>query len=190
MDLLKSDINELHQERLNCDAVISNLPINQHISTDEIVKNILQYVNMSTDQVAGYYNVMKNKFDGQGKIHNIFIKFKSPELQNKFLLAKKRSGPLLYQQLFFTTQNGNTDGMKEIYINERLTIYNLELLRQARKTQKNGYIKYAWHQRGSILIRQNEQSPIRKIKMISNLQSFDLQQPPAQLHDHQEHQLI
>jgi uncharacterized protein (DUF2344 family) len=99
MDLLKSDINELHQERLNCEAVISNLPINQSISTDEIVKNILQYVNMSTDQVAGYYNVMKNKFDGQGKIHNIFIKFKSPELQNKFLLAKKRSGPLTEKKM-------------------------------------------------------------------------------------------
>jgi hypothetical protein len=79
---------------------------------------------------------MNNKFDGQGKIHNILIKFKSPELQNKFLLAKKRSGPLLYQQLFFTTQNGNKDGMKEIYINEILTLCNLELLQEAWKTQK------------------------------------------------------
>jgi hypothetical protein len=118
---------------------------------------------------------MKNKFDGQGKIHNILIKFKSPELQNNFFFAKKRSGPLLYQQLFFTKQNGNKDGMKEIYINETLTLYNQE----SQENTKNGINGEAFSSDKMNI----EQSPIRKIKMISNLQS-------KQLHDYQEHQLI
>jgi regulator of replication initiation timing len=135
-DFLKSEVNDLQQEKLNSEVVISNLPINDQISAEETVEKILQTFGVNKEEVSGLFSVVKKKYNGLGKIHNIFLKFKSPESQINFLSAKKRKGPLLYQQIFATNQIHQSHHTNEIYINERLTNYNLELLREARRIQK------------------------------------------------------
>lgn len=175
ISFLKSEMNILQQEKFNCDIVISNAPVDQKISTAEIVDLTLQYVSFKEkEQVIGSYDVIKKKFDGSGLIRNVFVKFCSPQAQNKFLAAKKAKGPMFHHQMFGAMSHA--ESTKEMYINERLTNQNLALLREARRIQKKGLVKYAWHQQGSILIREQEGADIKKVKQLKDVLSYEEQQ--------------
>jgi regulator of replication initiation timing len=60
-DFLKSEVNDLQQEKLNSEVVISNLPINDQISAEETVEKILQTFGVNKEEVSGLFSVVKKK---------------------------------------------------------------------------------------------------------------------------------
>jgi hypothetical protein len=64
--------------------------------------------------------------------------------KENFLKRKKDNGLIVWQQIQPYSLLTDDNKLREIYINEKLTFYNLELLREASKIQKQTVIaKYA-----------------------------------------------
>jgi septal ring factor EnvC (AmiA/AmiB activator) len=175
IEYLKSEINELKQEKLNSDVIVTNIPTNFEVDPEDLISRIAEHCGTNKEEIAHHFGYIRNKQGGRGKYHNIIIRFNSSAAQEKFLTAKKNKGPLLYQQIFQPNNINNTNAEKEIYISERLTSFNLELLHEARRIQKKGSVKFAWHQRGCVLIKKAEGGAVIKIKYRDQLYQFDTQ---------------
>lgn len=174
VDFLKGQLNIMHQEKFNCDVVLSNTPVDPQISTTEIVDRTLQHLSFQKEMIIASYDVTKKKIDGSGFTRNVYVKFRSHQAQIDFLAAKKARGPIFHQQIFGNnSHNQSTDPTKEMFVNERLTTYNLQLLREARKIQRAGLVKYAWHQLGNILIRKQEGAAIKRVRHLKDIQVFE-----------------
>jgi regulator of replication initiation timing len=71
-DFLKSEVNDLQQEKLNSEVVISNLPINDQISAEETVEKILQTFGVNKEEVSGLFSVVKKNITGWEKSITFF----------------------------------------------------------------------------------------------------------------------
>lgn len=56
-----------------------------------------------------------------------------------------------------------------LYVSEHLTYETQKLLGTAQELQNEGFYKFAWQQEGSVLIHNNEESPILKIESLAML---------------------
>jgi predicted RNase H-like nuclease (RuvC/YqgF family) len=165
IDFLKGEVNDLQQQRLNKDIIISNLPIVDNLDTKTVFEKILQLFKIDQSVICKQYNVINTSRN----YHHINVTFTTEEAKIAFLDKKKELGVLLWQQLL--PENLLTDSNKiyEIYVSEKLTQFNLELLREARKVQKSGLVKFAWHQGGAVLVRKIIGGPIIKIRQFAQL---------------------
>jgi predicted RNase H-like nuclease (RuvC/YqgF family) len=176
IDFLKGELNDLQQQRMNKDIIISNLPIVDNLDTKTVIEKILQLFEIDQSVISKQYNVINTS----RKYHHINVTFTTEEAKIAFLDKKKEHGVLLWQQLL--PENLLTDSNKiyEIYVNEKLTQFNLELLREARKVQKSGLVKFAWHQGGAVLVRKIIDGPIIKIRQFSQLNRITSSQQQQQ----------
>jgi hypothetical protein len=173
VDDLTNEMNEFKQEKLNCDIIVTNIPTDCHVDPTKLVDEIVHYYGVNKEEIAEHYGYIRNRPGGNGKYHNVVIKCTSPEAQRRFLLLKKSKGSFLYHQEFRPSSNVISD--KEIFINARLTNFNLELLREARMIRKAGGVKYAWQQHGNILVRQVEGGSITKIKQMNDFLPYAIE---------------
>jgi hypothetical protein len=174
IEYLRGEVNELQQEKFNCDVTITNIPTQFEIDNNSFVDKILNHTGTDKATVINSYSVSRTRYGGKGKYLNIILRFSSAELQQKFLLDRKQKGPILYNQIFENQQLTDTTAEKQIYINERLTTFNLELLQEARRIQRKGCIRFAWHQRGVVLIKKSEGGAVTRIKSLDQLQYYDV----------------
>jgi hypothetical protein len=171
-DKTKADINEINQDKLMKDILITNLPINNNFSTTQIVEKVFQILNCDVGSITKQYSVLHNKTAFNTNFHHINISFTHESAKENFLKRKKDNGPIFWQQILPHSLLTDDNKLREIYVNEKLTYYNLELLREARKKQKTAILKYAWHQRGSVLIRKTEGGAIMKIRSLIQLEEI------------------
>jgi hypothetical protein len=174
IEYLRGEINDLQQEKLNRDITITNIPTQFPIDSNICVDKILDVIGADKSTLVNHYTVSRNRYGGRGKYINIILKFSTAEAQQKVLLDKKQKGLILYNQIFDNQQLTDSTAERQIYINERLTTYNLEILQEARRIQRKGSVKFAWHQRGTVLIKQKEGGPVIKIKSLDQLQYYDI----------------
>jgi hypothetical protein len=169
-DKTKAELNELKQDRLMRDVLITNLPINNNFNTTQIVETIFQTLHCDIGTVANQYSILRNKTASNRNYHHINVTFVSEDAKETFLKRKKNNGPILWQQLLPVSVLTEDNKLHEVYVNEKLTYYNLEVLRETRRKQKSGMVRYAWHQRGSVLIRKTEGGKITKILSLNHLE--------------------
>jgi hypothetical protein len=169
VNTFKAKLNELNQEQLNNDVLITNLPMNDGINADSVVKNIFNLLRCDDRDITKKYKILNNKTGTRRKYHHICLTFKDDTTKEKFLCNKRKLGPIFWEQILPDAMTKDQNNSKEIYINEKLTSYNLQLVREARRRRKNGLLAFAWNQRGSVLARKIDGGPIHKLRLLDDL---------------------
>jgi hypothetical protein len=65
---LKAKLNELDQEQLNKDFLITNVPMNDEINADSVVKNIFSLLRCDDRDITKKYKFFNNKLEQEGSI--------------------------------------------------------------------------------------------------------------------------
>jgi hypothetical protein len=169
VNTFNAKLNELNQEQLNKDVLITNLPMNDEINADSVVKNIFNLLHCDDRDITKRYKILNNKTGTIRKYHHICLTFKDEATKEKFLCNKRKLGPIFWEQILPDAMTKDQNNSKEIYVNEKLTSYNLQLVREARRRRKNGLLAFAWNQRGSVLARKIDGGPIHKLRLLDDL---------------------
>lgn len=131
--------------------------LNINISSEDII-NIKKLENKKT-----------KKIDYSFQLHDI-------QLKNEFL--KRRKGRKIFvdskkviSSTCFDDNSVKSNETTRIYLNENLTQFNFNLLRNAKSLRQHGY-KYIWYKFGKIYVKKSDNSEIiiiRSLRMIENL---------------------
>lgn len=161
----KENIEYLKQRHLQNDIIITGFGPTKFIAK-EVVNKLLENFDTPSFAVPNYFvrTVKHAKFNDINQ--QLIIQFE--RLNDKLIFSShyKNSGPLYLNQFTQTTSQNN----KRLYINDRLTSYNMNLLNVCIKLKKKSRITFAWHRKGNIYIRISENSPPIPIKSMDDLE--------------------
>ncbi|BET01137.1 Hypothetical protein NTJ_13954 [Nesidiocoris tenuis] len=155
-------VNKLEQMQLDAECEIHGFPAAENENLTEIARRICETVKCDhqTNEIVNIYRAKSNP-TRKDRSPPIVIKFKSAEAREKLIQAKKNHGSLQFAAL-------GLEGQGAVYINERLTLYNRNLLWLAKNTRSIGY-KFAWTKNGNIYLRKDENSAARLIRTPDDL---------------------
>ena len=139
---LNTKINEMDQYSRKRNVIISGIPYREHEELREIIKTLTMKLNIRIDNA------------------DINAAHRLPGKKNIILclnnLDKKE------ELIKWSKTNKKRNIRPEIYINEHLTSYNIQLLKEANSFKNE--IRFAWSRNGQIFIRVKEDSPAVKIR--------------------------
>lgn len=148
---LKHVVNQIQQTSLETSLEIQGLDLkeneNPHVPVELILKKLECDDLITHNSIVNCYSTKKA----------VTLKMNSKEAKDRILSQKKKSGNFTGKDLKYSSSE------KNIYINEKLTPSNSQLLWLARSTKSMGY-KFAWTKNGNVLLRKNQESPVIYIK--------------------------
>lgn len=148
---LKQMVNQIEQTSLETSLEIQGLEIkndeNPIIPVEYILKKLDCEDIIRTNSIVNCYSTKKS----------ITLKLNSKAAKDRILTQKKKNGNFTAKDLKYSSSE------KTIFINEKLTPANNQLLWLARSTKSMGY-KFAWTKNGRVLLRKTQDSPIIYIK--------------------------
>ena len=103
-----------------------------------------------------------SQFDCKSDATTITIEFKSSSHRQRFLAAGKN----------FNRNNRKFNGQSKIFVNELLTPQEKKLLYETKTFARNNGYKFAWHTKGHIHLKQNENTIPIIIKTYQQLESI------------------
>lgn len=154
------EIIKLKQDAVNSDVIITGIPEVKDEKLLDVVNKVLQEYKMvlrDTD-INSIYR-MKSKSDALN-FSPICIELYSRKFKGVLNKQQKVLGPVLLNLIDKSLPK--TD-LRKIYFKDRLTKYNMELLKETRKFKADNNYKYVWFQNSDILLRKAEKSPCIKI---------------------------
>lgn len=156
---LKDDLQEFQQHSRSNYLEIHNVPNYQNEN-----QNLLEDIATSVVKEVGI-QLTKNEIEAihriptknRNKPSPIILELSSRKKRNQIIKAKKGKS---------ISQNIVKDGREaeKIYLNESLTKFYKHLLYQAKEEARKLNYKFVWTSDGKILIRKDENSPIRRIR--------------------------
>lgn len=157
MKTMKLDNEYLKQNQMKNDVIIT-VPKSLNISSlscfIEKLSSILEFDKTFVD------SIFKKKNTGNSDFTQIVVKFMSWQCKNILMQNKKSKGPLLCQQL--DVQYGNNSD--QIFIRERITSHNIELLKKLNKLKIDEKISSCWFKGGAVYMKTLETDEIHRIQ--------------------------
>jgi hypothetical protein len=172
INILKSKMNEIQQEKINNEVLITHLPINSEIDVEVLTDKLVKLFCCDSRNIIKKQSILNNKTGAKQNYHHISLTFKDDISKQSFLSKKKQHGPIFWKQFFPGSMMTDDNNNFQIYINEKLTIDNLQLLREAKKMCKSGKLMFAWSQRGSVLARKSDGGIIHKLRLSEDLEAL------------------
>lgn len=139
---ISSKIDFFEQSQLNKDVVISGLPINTN-QTDSVIKKLAEILSFEQSDIL--FAALRKPAE---KLHpdpdqnqrepvcQIIIRFKQHEGKQHVMKNMRKNGPIFLKQLFPGNKQIQST-MSKVYLNDRLTHTNYELMKEARKLKVN-----------------------------------------------------
>uniref|UniRef100_A0A0A9YPR7 PHD-type domain-containing protein n=1 Tax=Lygus hesperus TaxID=30085 RepID=A0A0A9YPR7_LYGHE len=160
---LSARLNKLEQACLENECEVHGLPQTENENLKLIAVLVCGKIAYKIDEndIDKIYRAKTHPSSSKKRPSPIIIKFKSSEIRNGFLAARKVHGNLTLNELGY--QMGGL-----VHINERLTPINRNLLWLARNTKPMGY-KYAWTKNGQVFLKKNEDAPAIHIRSAEDL---------------------
>lgn len=148
---LREKLENIEQYSRNKNIEINGVKELPHEDCKEIVVNIAKELDL---------NISKNDIDIAHRLHtskvnisrSIVVQFKTRTIREQ--IAHKRFMVVSNKDI-----NGTPIGSK-IYINEHLTTYYKNLIRQAKIKQRETGFKFVWFRNNKLLARRTEDSPV------------------------------
>lgn len=161
---VKANVNDINQENLAKSVSIKGLT---KLNESQVKENVFSLGNMANVQISecDINTVVQYSNENNSSISTI-VKFHSLEKRNIFLKEVKK------QRVTQQVKISDKTVTKPIYINECLTRDNYLLLSAAVKLKRFG-VKFVWTQNGNVLIRQNENKPIVRIKDMKHINAIE-----------------
>lgn len=150
---LKLTVNYIQQSALENSIEIQGIEVKKNDDVRKPIELLMTALDCSdllkNNSLANFYNNPAKQ--------TISIQFNTKEGKDMVVKQKKIKGILTPQDIKYS---GST---QKIFINEKLTPANKQLLWLAKSTKAFGY-KYVWTKDGQILLRKSDDSPIIRIK--------------------------
>lgn len=177
---LTNQINYFEQKELLNDVVISGFPVCaqlDNINASEILQLVLRAFNLVIDP-ENFIFCLKRTTKNSNKFF-IIIRMNTNVVKKQLMNQAKAKKSLFLKEIWPNLQLDCAD-TNRIYINDRLTNFNFELLNDLRVLKKRGEIFASWYQEGRILIKSTKDSqilPINSATDISKLCRFNTEEP-------------
>lgn len=163
---VKKELNELKQQHICDDIVITGIPETKNENLLEIVNSLLvQYeiVIKSTDLKSIFR--LKNMKCGVNS--PILLVLKNEKVKCEIMEKQKHSGPIIIHQ---NIETASTNPLK-VFFKHRLTLENLHLLRNVRKFCRENSYRFVWTTNDAkILIKKSSESRTIKILSLKDLE--------------------
>lgn len=153
--ILENKIDSMEQQARLYNIEIANLPERRNEDLLGIIENIgfvIKHPINRSDIVSAHRVPHFDKKSPSPK--NLIVRFTTKIMRDNFLAAARANKNLKSDRLSI---NGTPHN---VYVNEHLTVKNKQLFRQCREKANNCNYKYVWIKRGTVLVRQSDNSPI------------------------------
>lgn len=156
---LESELNDIKQEKLANQIVISGIPkVPNEKLADVLVKigGKLE-VNIKDEEIISARRMEKSNSESNNYTAPILVTFRNVQLKTELLQKQKMLGKLVTDQVDLEPKG------KMIYINEFVTEHTLRLFAKTKKLAVEKNYKYVWIQNARVLMRKIEKGKIIKI---------------------------
>lgn len=171
LNTITEGLHTIKQNLLDSDFIITGVPESEEISTIDTVNNILKNIKIkiSENDVKSCYR-MRNK--NNKSCPPICVELYSKTLRAAIFIQQKKQGPVLLSSIDKSVSDADT---RKIYIQNRLTPFHLELMRDARKFKMDNNYKFVWFQNTDVLLKKSDSSRIIRIRSKADLLSLESQ---------------
>lgn len=162
---LKRDINDLQQYSRLENLEIVGVPETKNENVYSVLESIAESIGIQfkSEEVSIAHRVPSAK----NNIKPIVVRFTSRLTKMNWKLASKKKGRLCSSELKKNLPSST------IYINDHLTPYNKFILGKARKLKQNKKLSYVWVKETKILVRKEQDSPVKRIFSEEDLRQFE-----------------
>lgn len=161
---LETKIESLEQQARQCNLEIGNVPDRRGENLITLLENLGTAIkhNITLNDVAAVHRVPHaNSTSTHPK--NIIVKFHSRIKRDNVLAAFRLAKGVTTDQLNISGEP------RKVYVNEHLTLSNKKLFREAREAARKCGYRYVWVKHGTILVRENDTSPVTAIRCTSDV---------------------
>ena len=137
---------------------IHGVPESAYTSTEEVVLKLAaaENVDVTAEDIE-----ISHKLNRKG-VKPIIVKFQNHKVKSRLYKARTKLKTIRVSDLFPSSTAATRVASERIYLNENLTSYRRELLKQANQKRKEGLLVSAWSIDGKIFIKTSpEGRPLR-----------------------------
>lgn len=157
---LKLSVNHIQQSSLETSIEIQGIAVKKNDDLRKPIEMLMSTLDCSdllkNNSVVNYYNNPAKQI--------ITIQFNTKESKDQIIRQKKIKGIFTPKDIMYS------DSTDKIFINEKLTPKNKQLLWLAKSTKALGY-KYVWTKGGNVLLRKSDDSPTIRINDANDIPS-------------------
>ena len=153
-DWLMASLDDLEQYSRKNSVEIHGIPENVYTSTEDVVLKEAEALNVPV--VAGDIEI-SHKLKRRNGMTPIIVKFASHKVKSKLYKARTNLKSVKISDIYPTTRKQN-----RIFINENLTPYRADLVKQANEMKSDGLLSSVWSLDGKIYVKTSpEGNPVR-----------------------------
>ncbi|CAG9785751.1 unnamed protein product [Diatraea saccharalis] len=146
---------------------IVGVPEAKDESLPDILNKIVKHLNVPLDpHEMDFIHRIQAKRQVKGQPRSLVIRFQNRNKRDAILSAARKCGGITSRDI------GMQGELKNIYINEHLTIHNKQLLSSCKKTAKTNNYKFVWTKNCRIYTRKAENSPYLLISCEDDLKKI------------------
>jgi len=177
---LRSEINQLKQQQIENNVIISGFPL-KLLKPSDVVTKILEVLGapemfsfsaqvLSEQRQKKQQQQHQHRKQQQQRKHQeavlIRVHFERRSMKTDFMAAIKQHGP------FFANEINGGDSNNQIYIRDELTAYYNKLAYETRILKKDLQFQYCWFKNFRMLIRKTQNSRIYSFRSFEDLEEF------------------
>ena len=153
-DWLMASLDDLEQYSRKNTVEIHGIPENVYTSTEDVVLKVAEALNVPV--VAGDIEI-SHKLKRRNGMTPIIVKFASHKVKSKLYKARTNLKSVKISDLYPATRKQN-----RIFINENLTPFRADLVKQANEMKSDGLLSSVWTLDGKIYVKTSpEGNPVR-----------------------------
>ena len=169
-DELYESLDDLEQYSRKNSLEIHGVPEDLYTSAEEVVIKLSELLN---EPVRGEdIDITHKIYSGKNKPRNIIVKFISHK--KKTALYKKRTAlkNVRISQLFPHCPAATALASKRLYINENLTPFGRDLMKEANQMRKDGMLCSVWSMDGKIFVKTSPEGAAHRIHCQEDLDNL------------------
>lgn len=163
---LKAGLSEVNQKAVSNEIFMNGVPEMEKSPAELnlLVAEILNSIDVKPEEIpiVAIKRIGNVQTENVPKPRSILVSLGNEDAKNFIIVAKRKKQLDLSKINFNGAKMGaSTD---KVFINENLSQYNALLYSHARNLVKIGAIKFAWINKGQVLIREVERAKVERIK--------------------------
>lgn len=176
---LSNEMQEVKQQLLQKDLVLTGLPNLPNINPDTILSKVSEIYEFNlqdidtTEIITGISKINKKPFN------MIFVTMRSLKSKRHIIDKQKSLGPIVWDQLFDSVaENYKTN---KVRFNNRLTQYKQSILIEGKKFSKDNKdnVPFVWEKNGRILLKENNARMPITLKSLADLDLIKKKYQPS-----------
>lgn len=182
MHLLEAENDKPNQQLNSCSITIVGLPC-KHDDIRDVVINTIKKIGVAIqyDDIVSIHEIFRNSNTVSSNKHKskslprdlLVVKFSTIDIKNNILFNMRKTKSLSTKDLDVILPQNHPE--QRIFIMHRLTAFQSQLYREAKKIKTTFNYKYLWCKNGQIYLRKSADSDVHRIHSLNDI--FRLHNP-------------